>query len=320
VKTTAYVSHPDCPRHDTGWGHPDHQGRLPAVTRAVHRDMEALWEPLLQVEAVPAAEADLRLVHTARHVAEVQATAMLAGAQGKVLALGGVPVSGASWDAALAAAGVGITAVETVLAGEARNAFAAARPPGRGALPDAAGGFSLFNNVAVAARHLRERRGSPRVLVVSWGSEPADVIRQALGADPAVSVLSLHAAPEDPIAGSAHGDAALPAGSDGGAFAAAQREALEAIPPEESPDFVLLSAGFDILTGDPLGRLAVEPDDVYLLTRELREWADARAGGRLVSILEGGYDAAATAKAVVQHLRALAGVEAMQVGRLGRGG
>jgi acetoin utilization deacetylase AcuC-like enzyme len=86
--------------------------------------------------------------------------------------------------------------------------------------------------------------------------------------------------------------------------------ALEAIPPEESPDFVLLSAGFDILADDPLGGLAVAPREVYDLTLALREWADARAGGRLVSVLEGGFDASATAAAVVQHLRALAGLPA----------
>jgi acetoin utilization deacetylase AcuC-like enzyme len=310
LKVTAYVSHHDSPRHDTGWNHPDHQGRLPAITRAVHRDMVALWEPILQVEAVPATEDDLRLVHTQRHIAEVQATAMMAHAQGKVLALNGVPVSGASWEAALAAAGGGITAVEAVRAGDARNAFVAARPPGRGARSDAADGFSLFNNVAIAARHLRERAGSSRVLVVAWGSEPADTLRQALGGDPSVSVVSLHARREDADAPEpSRGDVAIPPGSAGDAFAAAQREALDAILAVESPDFVLLSAGFDILADDPLGRLAVAPREVHALTRDLRDWADERAGGRLVSILEGGYDANATAAAVVQHLRALAGVE-----------
>ena len=312
MKVTAYVSHPDCPRHDPGWNHPDHQGRLPAITRAVHRDMVALWEPLLQVEAVPATEADLRLVHTQRHIAEVQATAMIADAQGKILELDGVPVSGASWDAAIAAAGSAVTAVETVLSGAARNAFAAARPPGRGARPDAAGELSLFNHVAVAARHLRERRGSSRVLVVSWGARPADVLRQALGADPAVAVLSLHQAPDEPPnplrAEPSRGDVALPAGSGGAAYGAAQREALDAVPAVESPDFVLLSAGFDLLAGDPLGGLAVTPAEVHALTAELREWAEERCGGRLVSVLEGGYAANETARAVIQHLRALAGL------------
>ncbi|HKP77095.1 MAG TPA: hypothetical protein VJT67_16305, partial [Longimicrobiaceae bacterium] len=128
-----------------------------------------------------------------------------------------------------------------------------------------------------------------------------------LAGDPGVGVVSIHEAPEGG-AETHHRDAAVPAGSDGAAFTRAMTGALDAIPPEESPDFVLLSAGFDILAADPLGGLAVAPREVHDLTLALREWADARAGGRLVSVLEGGYDASATAAAVVQHLRALAGL------------
>jgi acetoin utilization deacetylase AcuC-like enzyme len=307
LKVTAYVSHEDCSRHDTGWSDADHQGRLPAVTRAVYRDMVALYEPLLQVEAVPATEPQLLRVHTRRYVDDVRRTAIAAAAEGRPLELGGVPVSGASWDAALAAAGTAITAADVVTRGDARNAFAAARPPGRGAVADAPGEFSLFNNVAVAARHLREVHGSARVLVVAWGAHPAGAIRQVLAGDPGVGVLSIHQHPDAP-AEPHRNDVAVAAGSDGAAFGRAMEGALRAIPPEESPDFVLLSAGFDILAGDPLGGLAVTPRQVYDLTLTLREWADARAGGRLVSVLEGGYDAAATAEAVVQHLRALAGL------------
>ena len=307
MKITAYVSHEDCSRHDTGWSHPDHQGRLPAITRAVYRDMPSLFEPLLQVEGVPATEEQLLRVHTRRYVDDVRRTAIAAAAEGRPLELGGVPVSGASWDAAIAAAGSAITAVEVVLRGEARNAFVPARPPGRDATADAPGEHSLFNTVAIAARHLREARGSARVLVVAWGARPADALRQALAGDLGVTVVSIHARPAEPTEPHRR-DVALPAGADGTAFAAAMAGALEAIPQEESPDFVLLSAGFDILAGDPLGSLAVTPAEVHGLTLALREWADARAGGRLVSVLEGGYDASATAQAVVQHLRALAGL------------
>lgn len=311
MKVTAFVSHEDCPRHDTGWSHPDHQGRLPAIVRAVQKDMVAMWEPMLQVEATPASEADLRLVHTQRYIDDVRRTAIAAAAEGRTLELGGVPVSGVSFDAALAAVGGAITAVETVLRGDARNAFVVARPPGRGAGADAPGEFSLFNTVAIAARGLRERHGSARVLVVSWAARPATALRRALAGDPGVSILSLHQRPEDESADRAStGDVPLAPGTDGAAFEAALRDALNAIPPEDAPDFVLLSAGFDILAGDPLGGLGVAPRDVHGITLALRDWVDARAGGRLVSVLEGGYDANATAKAVVQHLRALAGVEA----------
>lgn len=325
MKITAFVSHPDTPRHDTGWNHPDHQGRVPALTRAVYRDMLALYDPLLQVEGVPATEEDLLRVHTPRHVAAVRAAVEQAEREGRAVEVDGVPVSGASWDAALAAAGVGITGVETVLRGEARNAFCVARPPGRGASADRAGEFSLFNNAAIAARYLREPRGAGRVLVVDWGVRPPLATASLLAGDPATPLVSLHqhpgSFPRDAAAetGGAGEDAppggepsprwaALAPGSGAAEMQAALEAALATFSDVELPDFVLLSAGFDILAGDPLGGLAVEPRGIHDLTRTLREWADARAGGRLVSLLEGGYGTG-LGPAVVQHLRALAGLE-----------
>jgi acetoin utilization deacetylase AcuC-like enzyme len=307
LKVTAYVSHEDCSRHDTGWSYPDHQGRLPAVTRAVYRDMVALFDPLLQIEGMPASEADLLRVHTRRYVDDVRRTAIAAAAEGRPLELGGVPVSGASWDAALAAAGCAITAADVVLRGDVRNAFAPSRPPGRGARADEPGEHSLFNNVAIAARHLRERHGSSRVLVVAWGARPAVAIREVLAGDPAVSVVSIHARREDAATEPHPHDRELPPGSGGAAFGAALRDALLAISPEDSPDFVLLSLGLDILAGDPSGALAVTAREVHDLTETLMEWADARAGGRIASVLEDG-SGRALGEAVVQHLRALTGL------------
>jgi acetoin utilization deacetylase AcuC-like enzyme len=313
---TAFVSHEDSSRHDTGWNHPDHQGRLPAIVRAVQRDMVALWEPLLQLEAVPAAESDLLLVHTPEHVARARATSAESAREGRTLELGGVPVSGTSWEAALASAGAALTAVDAVLDGAARNAFALARPPGRGAAADAPGEFSLFNTVAIAARHLRERRGMGRVLVVAWGAHAPAALARLLREDDGVRLISIHQHPQSfPDPRPADDDpsvpgAALSPGSTGDAFAAALRDALDAIPADQSPDFVLLSAGFDILEADAHGALSVHPDEVHAITTVLREWTDVRAGGRLVSVLEGGYAAAETARAVIQHLHALAGLEA----------
>jgi acetoin utilization deacetylase AcuC-like enzyme len=313
---TAFVSHEDSSRHDTGWSHPDHQGRLPAIVRAVQRDMVALWEPLLQMEAVPAAEADLLLVHTPGYVQRVRERALESARAERTLELGGVPVSGASWDAALASVGAALTAVDAVLDGAARNAFALARPPGRGASADGPGEFSLFNTVAIAARHLRERRGIGRVLVVASGAQEPVALARLLAEDDGVRLISIHQHPQSfpdprpadddpPVPG-----AALSPGSTADAFAAALRDALDAIPADESPAFVLLSAGFDILVADAHGSLAVQPDEVYAITTVLREWVDGRAGGRLVSVLEGGYAAAETARAVIQHLHALAGIQA----------
>ncbi|HEY0016641.1 MAG TPA: hypothetical protein VGC13_09995 [Longimicrobium sp.] len=316
MPVTAFVSHEDSSRHDTGWSHLDHQGRLPAIVRAVQRDMVALWEPLHQLEGVPATEDDLLRIHTPDYMERVRDLAMDAARAEQTLMLDGVPVSGASWDAALAGAGAALTAVDAVLAGEVRNGFALARPPGRGASADAAGECSLFNNVAIAARHLRERRGIERVLVVAWGALQPLALAQVLAGDDGIRLISIHQHPQsfpDPQPESDDDDppipgAALAPGSGGDDFAAALREALDAIPAAESPGFVLLSAGFCILAADSHGSLAVEPDEVYDITLLLREWVDAHAGGRLVSVLEGGYAAAETARAVIQHLHALAGL------------
>lgn len=285
-KITAFVSHEDVPRHDTGWNHPDHQGRIPAIARAVYKDMLTLFEPMLELSATPATDEDLRLVHSAEYVQRVRDVAAGAGTQ--VAELDGVRLSGATDEAARASVGGALTAVDAVLVGDVRNAFVLARPAGRDALPDEAAGFSIFNTVAIAARHLHERRGVGSVLVVSWGSSPATHLRHVLNA-PWLQMIDIHAP-----------------GSDGAAFADALRGALGSVP--SAPEFVLLSAGFDILAGDPVGSLAVEPRDIHDITRVLREWTDQHASGRLVSVLDGGYDAPRTARAVVQHLRALIGL------------
>jgi acetoin utilization deacetylase AcuC-like enzyme len=282
VLPTAFVSHHDCARHDTGWGHPEHQGRLPAVVNAVYRDMVALYDHLLQVEATPATEADLLRVHTPGHVRRVREAAKRAEAGGQPLPLEGeVVVSGASWEAALAAAGTVLTGVELVLSGRARNAFCAARPPGRDATADAPGGHSLFNSVAVAARHLRERRGVESVLVVDWGARAPRGTPGIVSALPGARMVAVHArTPAIPLA-------------------AALREALESATTGWTPGFVLLSAGMDIVP---------DPRDAHDLTLAVRDVADRLCEGRLACVLEGGYEPRATGQAVVQQLRALAGL------------
>jgi acetoin utilization deacetylase AcuC-like enzyme len=310
--TTAFVSHPDCARHDTGWKHPEHQGRLPALVRAVYRDMLTLHGHLLEVEGRPATEDDLRLVHTDGLIRRVREACRAAGEQGEPRVLAGqVVVSGPSWEAARAAVGCALTGVETVMSGRVRNAFCAVRPPGYAAGADAVGGFSLFNSVAIAARHLRQRHGVERVLVVEWGGTAPGATSVLLADEPdepGVRVLSVRQA----SGAAASADAAvvtLPPGTDGALFRAAFEAALTETLAGWVPQFVLLAAGFDTLVSDPLGSLSLEPADYHPLTRLLCAAAERHCAGRLVSVLEGGYDAAATGRAVVQHLRALADLD-----------
>lgn len=311
MKITAFVSHEDCPRHDTGWNHPDHQGRLPAIARGVYKDMLTLFDPLLELSATPAGQEDLELVHDPGYLARLQETSARAQREGAVLALDGVPVSGATWEAVLASVGGALTAVDAVMRGEVRNAFVLARPPGRDAAPSRGARFSLVNTVAVAARHLRVRHGAERVVVLAWGIDPPTALGACLSGDPGVRVVSVQQTPyaqvDALVVPGVHATLGVPKGSGAAAFGEATAEVLRGAGPA---DCLLLSAGFEILASDPLGELSVEADEIHGLTRPLVEWAEQHARGRVVSVLEGGYAAGATARAVVQHLRALAGLPA----------
>jgi acetoin utilization deacetylase AcuC-like enzyme len=313
--------HPDCARHDTGWGHPEHQGRLPAVVDAIYRDTPALLDVMLQAEAEVATEGDLLRVHTPEHVERVREAVEEAARRGTQVALDeDTVVSDASWDAAMASAGCAVSAVRLVLDGEAHTAFAASRPPGHHATRERAMGFCLFNNVAVAARWAQAERGVGRVLIVDWDVHHGNGTQDIFYADPSVYYLSLHLSPHYPGTGSAEerGSGAgmgttrnvpLPAGTSADEYRRRFTEALDAALAEFTPELVLISAGFDCLAGDPLGGLLLEPADLHALTRLLVERTQGSAAGRVVAVLEGGYAPRRVGEGVVQVIRALGGVE-----------
>ncbi len=317
---TALVVHPDCARHDTGWRHPEHQGRLPAIVSAIYHDTPALLEPMLQREATPAAPRDLLAVHTPGHVELVRRTAAEAERQGEPLSLDAdTIVSGASWDAALAAAGCAITAASLVLDGEARTAFALSRPPGHHATADRAMGFCLFNNVALAARHAQALRPGLRVLIFDWDVHHGNGTQDIFYGDPSVFYLSIHLAAHYP--GTGHADERgvgegegttlnlpLPHATPAADYLALAGEALAAAFDAFRPGLVLVSAGLDCLAGDPLGGLRLEPADLHALTRRVLDLAATTADGRVAAVLEGGYAPARAGAGVVAVLRAMAGL------------
>jgi acetoin utilization deacetylase AcuC-like enzyme len=314
---TALVLHPDCGRHDTGWRHPEHQGRLPAILDAVYRDTPDLQSAVLQREGTHAPlEAVLR-VHTPGHVQAIERLASAAAERAQpVFIATDTAISAASYDAALAAAGCARDAVGIVMRGEARSAFALCRPPGHHASSDVAMGFCLFNNAAVAARALQAEWGLARVLIVDWDVHHGNGTQDIFYDDGSVYYLSLHQAPWYPGTGTASergtgGGAGttrnvpVPAGTDGAAFLSTFRAALDDALAEFTPDFILVSAGFDCMAGDPLGRLGLEPRDVHALTREVQARAQEVAGGRLAFVLEGGYAPRRVGQGVVDVFRAL---------------
>jgi acetoin utilization deacetylase AcuC-like enzyme len=230
-------------------------------------------------------------------------------------------VSAASWDAAIGSIAAALTAARLVSDGEFQNAFVATRPPGHHATRDRAMGFCLFNTVAATARYLQEEGKADRVLIVDWDVHHGNGTQDIFWEDPSVFFLSLHQSPHWPGTGKADEIGAGPGrgftrnvplepGTPRSEYLRLFQDHLDSVCDAFSPDFVLLSAGFDVLAGDPLGGQLLEPEDMHDLAKRLMARADEACGGRMVAVLEGGYDVRRTGHGAVAMLRALAGAGA----------
>jgi acetoin utilization deacetylase AcuC-like enzyme len=267
----AFISHADCGRHDTGWGHAEHVGRLRAVLRAVGRD-PALFEAVEHREARHATRDELTLVHDPGYIAAVRALAEAGG--GRLDA--DTVVSEGSWDAATAGAGGVLEAVD-LAAAEGRRSFVAVRPPGHHALRASAMGFCLFGNVALAAHYARQRHGLARVLVIDWDVHHGNGTQALVQDEPDIRFVSMHQWPWYPGTGritdrGPHGsvwNVPMPPALARARYVEALERAIDAATVGWQPELVLLSAGFDCLAGDPLGGFTLELDDVDHLTRAL---------------------------------------------------
>jgi acetoin utilization deacetylase AcuC-like enzyme len=314
----ALVTHRDCGRHDTGWGHPEHMGRLPAIVQALYRDTPALLDVVLQHEAEPVTDQQLLRVHAQELIDTVRRAARDAERTGQLVRIDAdTIVSAASWDAALGAAGCAVDAVGLVVSGAARSALALSRPPGHHATRERAMGFCLFNNVAVAARQAQAAHGIERVLIVDWDVHHGNGTQDIFYDDASVHYTSLHIAGHYPgtgAAGETGGGAGagmtlnvpLPAGTTAAAYRLAFDDALDRAFEACKPELVLISAGYDCLAGDPLGGLLLEPTDLYEMTRAVMGRAADGAGGRVVATLEGGYAPPRVGEGVRATMRALA--------------
>jgi len=313
-----FYLHPASPLHDTGWGHPEHQGRLRALASAVGRDMLALHGLVEQRQGADADIEDLLRVHAREHVETVRAACATAREKRTLLSLDeDTKVSPASWEAAVGSAGSAIAAAKAVATGELKTAFVAARPPGHHATPDRAMGFCLFNSVAVVARWLQANGHAERVLIVDWDVHHGNGTQDVFWEDPSVYFLSLHQWPHWPGTGAAHERGAgegmgttlnvpVAAGTSRVEYRRLFEHALADVAHDFSPDFVLVSSGFDAMAGDPLGGLLLEPEDFHTMTRHLVEQVASACDGRVVALLEGGYHPERLGLATAAVLRALA--------------
>ena len=306
----AFVSNADCGRHDTGWGHPEHVGRLRAIPRAL-RDHPELFHALLHVDGRHATMDELTLAHDRAYVERVRA---IADGGGGHLDPDTVASPG-SWDAATAAVGCVLDAVDMAVDGRATRSFCAVRPPGHHALRARAMGFCLFGSVAVAARYARARHGVDRVLIVDWDVHHGNGTQALVEQEPNVRFVSMHQWPWYPGTGAAedrgpHGtvwNVPLPPGLAAERYVGSFLAAVDAATRDWAPDLVLVSAGYDSLAGDPLGGFTLELSDVDRLTREMVSRAASWCGGRLVASLEGGYVPERLGQACVVTLEGLGG-------------
>ena len=305
--TTLLVTHPACAAHDMGEGHPERPQRL----RAVDQALEDESFHLLARDVAPRAALDaLTRVHPLDYVEAIQRANPT---QGLIQLDSDTAMSPGTLEAAMRSAGGATFAVDEVVARRVDNAFVATRPPGHHAETTTPMGFCFFNNAAVAARHAQAAHGLGRIAIVDFDVHHGNGTQDIFWSDPSVMYASTHQMPLYPGTGalSETGEygqivnAPLRAGDGGDVF----REAFEtAILPRLdgfAPDLLIVSAGFDAHFRDPLGGLNFSEADFAWATERLLGVAARRCGGRLVSLLEGGYDLEALARSTAAHVSAL---------------
>jgi acetoin utilization deacetylase AcuC-like enzyme len=311
--TTLLYMHPSSLDHDTGPGHPESIARIRAITALLEReDRKGALVDVERREVPRATQAQLERVHTSRYI---DAVLNAEPAAGHVRLDPDTVMSPGSAEAGLRAAGAPVAAVDALVGGEADNAFCALRPPGHHAEAERAMGFCLFNSVAIGARQALAAHGLESVSIFDFDVHHGNGTQHAFEREPRVQYLSTHQWPLYPGTGARHETGVgnivnrpLPAGTGSREW----RRVVEAdiLPAIDAfaPALIMISAGFDAHRADPLAMLELVEDDYGWVTARLLELARKHSSGRVVSVLEGGYDLSALANSVLAHLNALRGV------------
>jgi acetoin utilization deacetylase AcuC-like enzyme len=311
-KNTGIVKDRRYLRHGTDFTHPETPQRLISIYEMLENP-DMAWK-FVGIDAREATREELERVHRPSYVDAIAATA------GKSMFMldPDTMATAETYDVARLAAGGVMNAIDGVVSGEADNAFALVRPPGHHAQPAVAAGFCIFNNIAVGARHALARRGMERILIVDWDLHHGNGTQEIFYEDRQVLYFSTHQSPAYPGTGSLEEmgkgkgigytiNIPVRPGADDGFYVRLFREILSPVAQTFQPEIILVSAGFDIYIGDPLGEMRVTPEGFACLTRILLNLADECCGGRLVMVLEGGYHIQGLTKSVRAVLLELLG-------------
>ena len=304
--TISFYSHATFFQHDTGPEHPESSDRLRAITRALETPEFAT---LVRKDAPLGDAKQIRLIHPQHYIDRIFGAMPDHGSN---FIDGDTIVSPASGEAALHAVGAVCAAVDSVFSKQVDNAFCAVRPPGHHAEPTQAMGFCLFNNIAIAAQYARSQHGVDRAAIVDFDVHHGNGTQTAFYNQPKVLYASTHQMPLYPGSGSVSEvgegnifNAPLAPGSGGKEFRIAMENKILPALKKFQPDIILISAGFDAHKDDPLASLNLVEEDFAWITRELVKIAAKYCKGRIVSVLEGGYNLDVLGGSVASHLREL---------------
>jgi acetoin utilization deacetylase AcuC-like enzyme len=307
IKTmaTAFITHDDCSKHDMGRHHPESPARLQAIEdHLISSGVAGLIE---RHEAPAAKVSELARVHPLEYIEAIRAASPESG----IVHLDpDTAMCPRTWDAAVRAAGAAVLATDLVVGGRADSAFCAVRPPGHHATRTRAMGFCLFNNVAVGAMHALEHHGLERVAIIDFDVHHGNGTEDIFSDDERVVMTSIFQHPFYPYSGAEDpapnmANVPLPAGSDGRALRTAVEKVWMPALDDFEPQMIFVSAGFDAHVEDDLAMLRFTEADYAWVTERIKEVADKYAGGKIVSVLEGGYALSALGRSVVTHLKVL---------------
>jgi acetoin utilization deacetylase AcuC-like enzyme len=297
-------------KHDTG-AHPENARRLESILRAIDRD-EKLSKKLVRSVPRSASDEDIARCHREDLIFHIQSACEHDAGYLDV----DTRISPDSFEVARLAAGAAVAAVDAAMAEEGGRAFGVIRPPGHHATITTAMGFCLFNNAAIAARYAQTKYGVERVLIIDWDVHHGNGTQDIFWTDPSVFYFSTHQYPYYPGTGArderggGRGEGAtlnvpLAIGTSAQDHRQAFADALHEIERKFPPDLIVISAGFDSRRGDPLGGLMLEDSDFSEMTKDVLRLAEKHGAGRVVGLLEGGYNLDLLGESVRSHLAAL---------------